>query len=248
MSEPYLKGQFDIVPKIFKKYNLPKPTWLIIGGVGDSDEAQAARRKWFAIKIIGLEPSRELRRWQKENNFPAVKSELLAYALGSNNTALEITFFKDHPRNSSADKDYILNLSDKEVVVDTVPTTTVDQLNMEYGPINKAILWLSVEGLELECLKGAHQLLFNQAAILVAVDLHRYSKEKREEIDNLLNKYEYKGVHDWSKHDNTDISRSRIYIQKEYIDAFDKAERARRFREEQEAKRAKNRISDTSTE
>lgn len=63
-----------------RTYLRKAPSWFILGGPADADEAQVVHRVWPTCKIVACEPNPEMLQYQKGNDFPA-SGILLPYAL-----------------------------------------------------------------------------------------------------------------------------------------------------------------------
>lgn len=120
------------------------PKWFILGGPADGNEAQLFKEKYQSVSVIGLEPNREAFRYQTEVGFPGV---LLPYAIGDYNgrgSFLPCTIRGGGLRDNG------------NYEVDVV---TLDALHESHGPFEDAVLWLDIEGHEMEALRGADLLL-----------------------------------------------------------------------------------------
>ncbi len=128
--------------------------WFVIGGPADGDEAQTLHREFPDLKCIGFEPNKELYDKQVSMDFPG---ELYNLALWSKSTYLDLTTPGGGgigPRSSTVCRGFAEGQPIASSV--SVKAVTLDQWCRD---IRDVVLWLDVEGAELEVLKGATELL-----------------------------------------------------------------------------------------
>jgi len=193
----YNPGQFSVVFPLVKR----PPTWLLLGGPADADEAQTAVKQWPDIKVLGVEPSKAMYEYQLAHDWPG--SLLLQCALGSSVGQGQIHISGDTPRCSSF-------VADHPGELHTVDITTLDVLDEIHGPFENAILWLDVEGSEYEALLGARKLFDRGAIAMVNVECLVRLQELFVPIEKFLADYKFHLVHTWNIQHN--FVSDRIYM------------------------------------
>lgn len=200
----YNPGQFTTI----YPYVRQTPHYLILGGPADGNEAQCAAREWPDIRVIGLEPSLRARRWQRMNGWND-RNPLLPYAL-SNRNGLGIMAFPDRGLND--DIRCASMMPDRGGIRSVVATVTIDELDRAYGPFNRAILWLDIEGYELEALEGAESL-FNKGGVdLVNLEILERRSEVTEKIKAFFDRHSFELVLRWNSESGP--HHDRIYVPK----------------------------------
>lgn len=171
----YNAGQFNkIIPAILEMGITPE--WLVLGGPADGDEAQCCLRQWPEIRIIGVEPNHHMVMWQMKHDWP-VEARLIPAALSNYRGQGQMRHDPLHPRCDSF-------MMERSGIVTQVDVLTIDSLDGEYGPVSQAILWLDVEGHELEALQGAQALIDRDGILAIYVELiERREKESQALID-----------------------------------------------------------------
>ena len=198
----YCSGQ---VTNIFPHINFD-PKWFILGGPADGDEAQVFNQKYPGAKILGLEPGEKMFAYQMEVGFPGT---LLFKAL-SNDIAVK-QFKETANQGGFLVVDETLGI--RGLTFDTgisalglthdVQTTTLDQLDLEYGPFVNAVLWMDIEGSEMDALKGGEGLLSRSDGVLllsmeIIEPLDRDSEVELDRFKGFLSKFNYTVVHTWN--------------------------------------------------
>lgn len=181
MSEFYEDGQV----KAILPYCPNKVDWFIIGGPADANEAQIFKKYHPECKILGIEPNLSMREFQDTNRFPW---QLVNAALWSSAGLKTLTIPNNNNRCGSLVK--------YEGVGYKVETVTLDFLSDTYGPFTNAILWIDIEGSEVECLKGARQLLSSKEIKTINIEI---MPETEDEIVTILLGYGYKYAHHWNE-------------------------------------------------
>jgi FkbM family methyltransferase len=186
-------------------YLIREPQWLLLGGPADSNEAQTAVRQWPEISGIGIEPSKGLRQWQLENDWP-MKFPLLPYALAE--SCREATFQNSYSNWRSG------TLLDRELgEKETVETITLDSLAAQYGPFNDAILWLDIEGYEYKALQGAEELFRRKSVLLVNLEITEILQETTQQIEAWMDNRNFRCRHKWGyKYGSRSRFHDRIYV------------------------------------
>lgn len=131
--------------------------WFIVGGPADGTEGQEVKNAFPHVKIVGYEPDVASVKWQLENGFPGDVHQL---ALWSENTILPLTVpgvNTDDPHQPHRMSSVVHFEATKSSC--NVAARTLDSLSNDHGPFENAFLWIDIEESELECLKGAVNLL-----------------------------------------------------------------------------------------
>lgn len=185
MPDVYNPSQFKIVHRFLPEW-CRRPEWLILGGPSCGDEAQTAFAMYPWIKVVACEPSRHHYEWQRNHMFPR-GGELLPFALADYRGEIAFTTLgPDQPSGGKVGGD------------ETVTCTTIDQLDSTYGPFDKAILWLDIEGSELAALKGAKGLLAAGRVGLINVEVCERDRENVVDIAVLLGGYGFRLADEWN--------------------------------------------------
>lgn len=186
MPNVYNPGQFKIVHRFLPKW-CERPEWLILGGPSCGDEAQTAAMIYPWIKVIACEPSRHHYQWQKSNMFPR-SGKLLPVALMDYVGDVSFhTLGENEPSGGSVKPD-----------CPTVPCTTLDTLDTNHGPFDKAVLWLDIEGSELAALKGGRALLSSGRVGLINLEVCDRDPVNTIQIAKLLGEYGYYLTDEWN--------------------------------------------------
>lgn len=172
-----------------------EPEWFLLGGPADASEAQDMRAIYPSIAIAGFEPNPLFYNLQLARGFPG---RLLQYALWEERKALEMLWvshvqgFWQEQRSASATK--FVDHPDRRLAC-TVEARTLDDLSEEFGPFHDAILWIDIEEAELECLRGAVNLLRIGAIRLINAEI---LEEKMPPIKELLSEHGLVAVGRWN--------------------------------------------------
>lgn len=166
---------------------LPEPPkWFILGGPADANEAQTAVSIFLDLKVVAVEPLQVNVDWQLENGFPS-DGVLVLKALGERS---EVVSMFIPPSSESSHRASSLDKAHEGYGTKIwVETTTIDSLNERYGPFDKCLLWLDIEGSEYPALLGASRLLSEGKVIGVNIEVARRDPESAAKIDQLLKSY-----------------------------------------------------------
>ncbi len=134
------------------------PTTILDVGVGIAkagDEEHLVFRKAFpGAKMIGLEPC--MPRFQKlVGGFDGL---LLPYAAWNENTRLE-TFRREEASEFRDSASCFRNFNPGHAVSEWVEARTLDWIDRHVGFMTDVLLWMDIEGAELNALKGGEELL-----------------------------------------------------------------------------------------
>lgn len=125
-----------------------KPKWLIDVGVGCGDEARQFRVYVPEIKIVGLEPHPDL----YSKTIVDYPGALLQQGAWSH--ARMILLSREGKQSTC--------YRDGEIEIEVRP---LDELLRQFPKICEAVLWLDIEGAELEALQGGRELLKRCVAV-----------------------------------------------------------------------------------
>lgn len=161
--------------------------WFVIGGVADGLEAQAVKLQFPNVQCIGFEPQPRYVAEQRSLWFHT--GYLHEMALWSARQTLEFAL----PVNATPKSAGVLGLDRPDLgkgrewqpaTRTQVQADTLDNLSEQYGPFTNAVLWLDVEGAEVEALKGARRLLESGQVLLANVET--FAHTNLPEVNRLL--------------------------------------------------------------
>lgn len=180
-TEYYKRDQaLNVVPFCPKE-----PDWVIIGGPANGNEGQVFKKSFPNCQMIGCEPNTRMVEFQKEHEFPG---EILNCALWS--TSATIKFYVDNDDKCGSMRERVSR------EVHAVQSVTIDELSDRHGGFEKAILWIDIEGAELECLRGAKQTLKRKGIKTINLEA---ADGARGILLMFLKTYGYKLVHEWNQ-------------------------------------------------
>lgn len=173
------------------------PEWFIDCGAADGREAHVLKMRFPKIKVLGIEVASSLFDY---SDYPG--DMISAAAWDSDGVAICSGMEKERARTSSL----VRGMAGEQKEVKTVK---LDTLHSTYK-FKNAILWVDVEGAEMNVLRGAAGLFSDR--IIQAVNIEVYDGEGEAEIHNWLSKLDFKRVlsycHNGSHHDNFYVHRS----------------------------------------
>ncbi len=202
MSEYYSPGQLSVI----YPYLVAEPRWFLLGGPADANEAQTAVRQWPFVKVVGVEPNREAWRWQLENGWPRGEP-LVNAALSAAPGKVKIQCPRGHVRSASTAEDR-MELADPADVRE-VAAVTWDTLDRTYGPFEEAVMWMDVEGSELDALLGAVEVFRRGAVRLVNVEMESRRRQKNEDVVRFMDAHGFRAVKDWN---DSETCRDRVFV------------------------------------
>lgn len=182
MTKYYEDGQ---VKKIFS-YCPEIVDWFIIGGPADANEAQVFKRHYPRCCVLGFEPNAVQYQFQKDNDFPGQLSNKALWSL-----VTHISFTVPGGNNRCGSSVHVP--PDSGTV--SVETDTLDIWAIQNNSPNNIVLWIDIEGAELECLKGARNLLREHRIKLLNVEV---SNSTRADIIDYLIGYKYLITEEWN--------------------------------------------------
>lgn len=202
----YGENQLDVILPY-----LPRPPqWLVLGGPADGNEAQRARHHWPGIKIVACDPNAEAVAWQRRRGKWPTGALLFGEALSDKDGQGVVAFPPGKIRNGTMD------LTSESARPDfprmTCHTVTVDTLDRVHGPITDGVLWLDIEGWELEAVRGAEEALARGAFLLVNVEMQTRNAEKNRELQGRLEGCGFRAVRDWN---DSEACRDRVFARVE---------------------------------
>jgi FkbM family methyltransferase len=184
-------------PDVVLRFLAREPAWFVDVGVGCGEEAETFKAALPKLKCLGLEPNGEMFR-ASARTFPG---ELL-----------------NHGAWSSA-KDMLLSDKGKQSdVFGGVGTSVVlrplDEL-LKVRNVTDAVLWLDVEGAELEALRGAKESLKSR---ILAINAETRVQRKyarsccMSEVDSFLAAYGFAKVAVYNVHGGDDPHEDAVYV------------------------------------
>ncbi len=164
------------------------PTWLPLGGPADGDEAQTLAAEYPDLKVAGFEPNLELIRWQLANGW---RDEWRMFPIGLSDRegkeTLRVPTGPDGGRRGSI-------VRDVSGMKQTVTVRPLDDVVKTTGmPVENAILWLDIEGMESRALTGAVGLFRRKAITLVNVE-----RRAGDDLTEILTAYGFVREHEWN--------------------------------------------------
>jgi FkbM family methyltransferase len=148
------------------------------------------------IKIYGLEPN-PITYFDRLDDYPGV---LLPLGVWSKEKILKLQMTSDHGRSSYLDPESTWKTENKVTIEHEVDTLckTIDNLDTLFGSPENIILWMDIEGSELEALKGAHKLLESGRVEVIFLECTRANRQRRigepmpKELETFLENYNFK--------------------------------------------------------
>lgn len=207
MTTYYSPGQLSVVYPFLTK----EPKWLLLGGPADANEAQTAVAKWPGIKVVGVDPNPKVIQFQTENGWPE-GAPLIQACLYDKVCDVPMADAGSDLRHACA---YVPNRTGTEDMpsgLPTYPSTTWDLLDAEHGPFEDAIMWMDIEGSELEALLGAKELFARKAILLVNVEMESRTDYKNVQAVQFLTDHGFKAVKDWN---DSATCRDRIFVRQD---------------------------------
>lgn len=196
----YSPGQLEVIYPFLPA----EPRWLVLAGPADANEAQTARERWPAIKVLGIEPNVAAIRWQRENGWPE-DAPLLHAALGDRESFYDI--WGDEPleaRNFQMVRELVGKPfeqqpdREKDLPVTRIPVTMLDMLDAVHGPFEDAVVWMDIEGAEWMALQGGKDLLYSRRVLLWNIEVMDYNVEAWKGVIPLMKAHGYVKVHQWN--------------------------------------------------
>lgn len=167
----YEPGQ---VKNIFP-YITPDIEYFVLAGPADGDEAQVFHGAFPQVKILGLEPCRNMFEYQTRIGFPGV---LLPYALTSQTGLYDFYLLGEDNRSS--------RLEGRGNPAYTVEGWSLDDLMNMYHICGPTAIWMDIERAELGALRGAEDFLFEGYAKVLYLEAF---EETIEETRAYLHKF-----------------------------------------------------------
>lgn len=155
--------------------------WFILGGPADGNEAQVFNVEFPNVQILGIEPNPVMHKFQVDNLFPGI---LLNKALWSINVTKELVIPGANHRCGS-----VVNYGKSQGESVTVDCVTLDKLSKNYGPFENCAVWIDIEGAELNCIKGALNLLRKQKIKVLNIEVN---SDTRQDIVLSIGQFGYK--------------------------------------------------------
>jgi FkbM family methyltransferase len=127
-----------------------RPAALYDIGVGPKSEWDTLARHYPDMKIVGCEPSPDMRNLVIERGFTG---ELFPVAIDETAGSRSFTIHPSMPMASG----FIREFANAQRI--TVETWTLDQFDEAAGFAEDILLWMDIEGMELPALRGGKRLL-----------------------------------------------------------------------------------------
>lgn len=186
---------------------LKAPTCLIDVGVGCGTEAWEIGQTYPGIKIIGLEPSVEMHQKTIEMRYPG---ELLSVGAWSHCRKHQLSRLK-RESNLYYTRPFVADGGDFE----EVELRPLDELIDTYSLQPGIILWLDIEGSELEALRGAWRLLQSRV-VLINAEVRATPKFQsacsEAEVDAFLAAFGFAKTLVYNRHTGDDPHHDAIYV------------------------------------
>lgn len=175
-----------------------KVDWFVIGGPADGNEAQVFKEHYKHCKVLGFEPNRWMRDFQSRHGFPG---QMYPRALYSDNKLREF-IVPGNDRCGSLNK---YTEMEEGFTKQQISCATLKSISHIHPGFDNIVLWIDIEGAELECLKGADELLANKTIKVINVESFT---DSREDLVKYVTGYGYSWVEEWNiRH----ISEGRIF-------------------------------------
>lgn len=165
-----------------------KVDWFVIGGPADGNEAQVFKEYYPHCQVLGFEPNPWMRDFQARNKFPGT---MIPRALYSDNKLREFVI----PGNDRCGSLVKYPTLEEGFTKRRVPCSTLRSVATQYASFDNVVLWIDIEGSELECLKGADGLLIAKAIKVINVEV---TNDNKLDITEYLKSFGYSWVDDWN--------------------------------------------------
>jgi FkbM family methyltransferase len=205
MVEYYGSGQLrSVLPFLPAGW---RPAWLLLGGPADGNEALTAREEWPGCRVLGVEPNPEAYEWQLANGWP--RTEPLVNMAMSDERGRKMTMSAPFGqlRSGTLEADALAARVGENTV--EVTTTTLDRMDEVHGPFADALLWLDVEGWELEACRGARKLFARGAVRVANVEVQSRREDKNVQLEALLASYGFRQAGRWN---HSESCEDRVYV------------------------------------
>lgn len=211
MVEFYSPGHLNTVTR-FCRFT---PKWLLLGGAADADEGLTARRLWPGCRVLAFEPNPEAYRWQLDNvpewSDPDSGMVLSELALAdTDGEAVELVYEPGRLRNATSDPEALSGCrGDPGRRFVSARTVRLDSVNAGRGPVSDAVLWLDVEGYELETVRGGAGIMSSGAVRVLNVEVQARRKSVNRELERLMRAWRFRQVHRWN---HSPSCEDRVYV------------------------------------
>lgn len=200
----YSPGQLGNIYNAVHQYEPFK--WFLLGGPANANEAQTALRRWPGVKVVGVEPNPDAIAFQLSHGWPGGHPLI--------NRALWGSIRQIHVADTGSTLVHARAAFGGDLSRGIWQTTTWDELDKQYGPFEDALLWMDIEGSELEALQGALGLLNRKAILAANIELLSRPEEPESwgriaEIDRVMHIHGYHIATEWN---NSTWCRDRVYV------------------------------------
>lgn len=183
MTEFYADGQLRTMARMMKG---EVPSWFILCGPADGNEAQTAVKEWPGVKVYGIEPNKYAVDFQLANGWPG--NYLFNGAVMDYTGYCQIYGISpDDLRHGRA--------PEGDEKGGEVPCWQLDRLDV--GIWKRALLWMDIEGSEAKALRGAELLLSRGVVWWVSVETSTALPDVLAEVEATLTRHGFERVGVW---------------------------------------------------
>lgn len=201
--------------KSFARPGHPVPDWFFDIGVGGGCESHVLRTQWPWLNCLGVEPHPELFKESEEvwpEQLPGVRSQLMRVGAWSTPCDRQLWLCQDNPKQSSVYG--ALKNDDVPIEIECRP---LDQICEMWDVVPQAaVLWVDVEGAELEVLRGCWRLFHERRIIACNLEVRERpwwgDACSRAQVDAFLAGFGFACVTEYNSHWHPDPHCDAIYL------------------------------------
>ena len=171
-----------------------EPRVLFDIGVGPKSEARTLKKVYPKMKACGAEPLL----YEYANMYHEFPGDVLPVAIGAEVGSVTIHYNPENLLDASSARRTLGQSAEKEALM-----WTLDRFDDYYGNPKRVLLWMDIEGMELEALRGGSALLASHRVRWINIEERREDLEgwpRPEEIRELLAGYGYVRIQEYNKH------------------------------------------------